>query len=158
MLWGKHIWSILEYGCYIWMQVYVCLNNFHLHTVARLQYSGPAKAQAKKAAVELALQYGFVTPHTSMVVTKPEGEDTQVAHKPQEGEKPGRHDRTHPSSRPDHLRRTSSLQVADSKFTHTLWVCVYRFKYTHLYKCIQDINTGNLCILYCELSIHVTCK
>ncbi|XP_046871165.1 inter-alpha-trypsin inhibitor heavy chain H4-like [Hypomesus transpacificus] len=58
-----------------------------------LQYSGPAKAQAKKAAVDLALQYGFVTPHTSMVVTKPEGEDTQVAHKPQEGEKPGRHGR-----------------------------------------------------------------
>ena len=69
------------------------LMTLRLHMVARLQYSGPAKAQAKKAAVDLALQYGFVTPHTSMVVTKPEGEDTQVAHKPQEGEKPGRHGR-----------------------------------------------------------------
>ncbi|XP_067090538.1 inter-alpha-trypsin inhibitor heavy chain H4-like [Osmerus mordax] len=82
-----------------------------------LQYSGPAKAQAKKVAVELALQYGFVTPHTSMVVTKPEGEDTQVAHKPQEGEKPGRH------SRPDqHSTRSSSYTrtgVHDQRFRKT---------------------------------------
>ncbi|CAB1342270.1 unnamed protein product, partial [Coregonus sp. 'balchen'] len=31
---------------------------------------------------------GFVTHLTSMVVTKPQGEDSQVAHKPKEGEKP----------------------------------------------------------------------
>ena len=38
--------------------------------------------------LELSLKYRFVTPHTSMVVTKPPGENTQVLNKPKEGEKP----------------------------------------------------------------------
>ncbi|CAB1342260.1 unnamed protein product, partial [Coregonus sp. 'balchen'] len=43
----------------------------------KVQSSGKAKEKC-----------GFVTHLTSMVVTKPQGEDSQVAHKPKEGEKP----------------------------------------------------------------------
>ncbi|KAK6319558.1 hypothetical protein J4Q44_G00107690 [Coregonus suidteri] len=55
-----------------------------------VQLSGKAKEKVKKEALDLCLKYGFVTPLTSMVVTKPQGEDSQVAHKPKEGEKPTR--------------------------------------------------------------------
>ncbi|XP_064821780.1 inter-alpha-trypsin inhibitor heavy chain H3-like isoform X3 [Oncorhynchus masou masou] len=52
-----------------------------------VQLSGTAKEKVKKEALDLCLKYSFVTPFTSMVVTKPQGEDSQVAHKPKEGEK-----------------------------------------------------------------------
>ncbi|XP_025763060.1 inter-alpha-trypsin inhibitor heavy chain H3 [Oreochromis niloticus] len=51
-----------------------------------LQLSGPEKEKVKKEAMELSLKYSFVTPLTSMVVTKPLGENTDVLHKPKEGE------------------------------------------------------------------------
>ncbi|XP_075967270.1 inter-alpha-trypsin inhibitor heavy chain H3-like [Anarhichas minor] len=50
-----------------------------------LVLSGPEKENAKKEAFELSLKYSFVTPLTSMVVTKPQGENTDVLHKPKEG-------------------------------------------------------------------------
>ncbi|KAL0978023.1 hypothetical protein UPYG_G00164910 [Umbra pygmaea] len=50
--------------------------------------SGDEKEKVKKEALDLCLKYGFVTPLTSMVVTKPQGEDSQVVHKPKEGETP----------------------------------------------------------------------
>ncbi|XP_070693139.1 inter-alpha-trypsin inhibitor heavy chain H3-like [Pempheris klunzingeri] len=50
-----------------------------------LQLSGPEKEKVKKEALELSLKYSFVTPLTSMVVTKPQGESTDVLHKPREG-------------------------------------------------------------------------
>ncbi|XP_017290963.1 inter-alpha-trypsin inhibitor heavy chain H3b [Kryptolebias marmoratus] len=50
-----------------------------------LLLSGAEKEKVKKEVLELSLKYGFVTPLTSMVVTKPEGEKTQVLHKPKEG-------------------------------------------------------------------------
>ncbi|XP_044029508.1 inter-alpha-trypsin inhibitor heavy chain H3-like isoform X3 [Siniperca chuatsi] len=53
-----------------------------------LQLSGPEKENVKKEALELSLKYSFVTPLTSMVVTKPLGENTEVLHKPKEGETP----------------------------------------------------------------------
>ncbi|XP_026203022.1 inter-alpha-trypsin inhibitor heavy chain H4-like [Anabas testudineus] len=53
-----------------------------------LQLSGPEKDKIKKEALELSLKYSFVTPLTSMVVTKPPGENTDVLHKPKEGETP----------------------------------------------------------------------
>lgn len=53
----------------------------------RLQLSGPEKENVKKEALRLSLKYSFVTPLTSMVVTKPLGEDTDVLHKPKEGER-----------------------------------------------------------------------
>ncbi|KAG7472248.1 hypothetical protein MATL_G00106870 [Megalops atlanticus] len=60
--------------------------------------SGEQKKASRDRALALSLSYSFVTPLTSMVVTKPEGEDTQVAHKPEEGKKsPGGHF-GHPSS------------------------------------------------------------
>ncbi|KAL7407133.1 hypothetical protein ABVT39_003724 [Epinephelus coioides] len=54
-----------------------------------LLLSGPEKENVKKEALELSLKYSFVTPLTSMVVTKPQGETTDVLHKPKEGETPG---------------------------------------------------------------------
>ncbi|KAM6947919.1 inter-alpha-trypsin inhibitor heavy chain H3 [Lycodopsis pacificus] len=51
-----------------------------------LVLSGPDKENAKQEAFELSLKYSFVTPLTSMVVTKPQGENTDVLHKPKEGE------------------------------------------------------------------------
>ncbi|XP_037388391.1 inter-alpha-trypsin inhibitor heavy chain H3-like isoform X1 [Pygocentrus nattereri] len=48
--------------------------------------NGEEKEAARKEILDLSLKYEFVTPLTSMVVTKPEGEETQVAHKPKEGE------------------------------------------------------------------------
>ncbi|XP_031424241.1 inter-alpha-trypsin inhibitor heavy chain H3-like isoform X1 [Clupea harengus] len=53
-----------------------------------LMLTGEEKEAVRKMALDLSLKYSFVTPLTSMVVTKPEGEDTQVANKPKEGEKP----------------------------------------------------------------------
>ncbi|CAL8379178.1 unnamed protein product [Boreogadus saida] len=52
-----------------------------------LQLDGEEKERAKQEVLELSLKYRFVTPHTSMVVTKPPGENAQVLHKPKEGEK-----------------------------------------------------------------------
>ncbi|XP_041638861.1 inter-alpha-trypsin inhibitor heavy chain H3-like isoform X2 [Cheilinus undulatus] len=51
-----------------------------------LRLSGPERENAKKEALELSLKYSFVTPLTSMVVTKPPGESADVLHKPKEGE------------------------------------------------------------------------
>ncbi|KAI4877183.1 hypothetical protein NFI96_006966 [Prochilodus magdalenae] len=48
--------------------------------------NGAEKEAARKEVLDLSLKYQFVTPLTSMVVTKPEGEEAQVAHKPKEGE------------------------------------------------------------------------
>ncbi|XP_029683219.1 inter-alpha-trypsin inhibitor heavy chain H4-like isoform X2 [Takifugu rubripes] len=50
-----------------------------------LQLSGSEKEDAKNEALKLSLRYGFVTPLTSMVVTKPQGEDADVLDKPKEG-------------------------------------------------------------------------
>uniref|UniRef100_A0A3P9IJ68 Inter-alpha-trypsin inhibitor heavy chain 3 n=1 Tax=Oryzias latipes TaxID=8090 RepID=A0A3P9IJ68_ORYLA len=50
-----------------------------------LLVSGSEKEKVKKRALELSLKYNFVTPLTSMVVIKPQEEDTEVLHKPQEG-------------------------------------------------------------------------
>ncbi|XP_030584614.1 inter-alpha-trypsin inhibitor heavy chain H3-like isoform X2 [Archocentrus centrarchus] len=55
-----------------------------------LKLSGPEKETAKNEALELSLKYSFVTPLTSMVVTKPLGESIDVLHKPKEGETPQR--------------------------------------------------------------------
>ncbi|XP_051271918.1 inter-alpha-trypsin inhibitor heavy chain H3-like isoform X5 [Dicentrarchus labrax] len=52
-----------------------------------LQLSGPEKENVKNEALRLSLKYSFVTPLTSMVVTKPQGENTDVLHKPKEGER-----------------------------------------------------------------------
>ena len=38
--------------------------------------SGEEKEAVRKMALDLSLKYSFVTPLTSMVVNKPEGEDT----------------------------------------------------------------------------------
>ncbi|KAK2874902.1 hypothetical protein Q8A67_022055 [Cirrhinus molitorella] len=53
--------------------------------------TGLEKDNTKKEALALSLKNKFVTPLTSMVVTKPQDEEMQVAHKPIEGEKPKTH-------------------------------------------------------------------
>ncbi|XP_030632211.1 inter-alpha-trypsin inhibitor heavy chain H3 [Chanos chanos] len=49
-----------------------------------LMLKGQEKEAVRKEALDLSLKYNFVTPLTSMVVTKPQEEDIQVAHKPKE--------------------------------------------------------------------------
>ncbi|XP_053724467.1 inter-alpha-trypsin inhibitor heavy chain H3-like isoform X2 [Synchiropus splendidus] len=49
-----------------------------------LLLSGAAKDQLKEQILELSLKYKFVTPLTSMVVTKPPGENADVLHKGKE--------------------------------------------------------------------------
>ncbi|KAM9408197.1 inter-alpha-trypsin inhibitor heavy chain H3-like [Pholidichthys leucotaenia] len=65
-----------------------------------LQLSGPEKEKVRNEALELSLKYSFVTPLTSMVVTKPLGESTDVLHKPKEdhGLSPGASYQIVPSS------------------------------------------------------------
>ncbi|XP_068172095.1 inter-alpha-trypsin inhibitor heavy chain H3-like isoform X2 [Antennarius striatus] len=53
-----------------------------------LQSSGVERENVKNEALRLSLKYSFVTPLTSMVVTKPLGETTDVLNKPKEGANP----------------------------------------------------------------------
>ncbi|XP_062401347.1 inter-alpha-trypsin inhibitor heavy chain H3-like isoform X2 [Sardina pilchardus] len=70
-----------------------------------LTLTGEEKEAVKKEALDLSLKYSFVTPLTSMVVTKPEGEDSQVADKPKEGEKPAIHSTMMLPSQPTSSRK-----------------------------------------------------
>lgn len=65
----------------------VRLWNF-LSDCIRMKLSGAEKQAAKEEALRLSLKFNFVTPLTSMVVTKPQGEETDVLHKPKEGKAP----------------------------------------------------------------------
>ncbi|XP_061640672.1 inter-alpha-trypsin inhibitor heavy chain H3-like isoform X2 [Phyllopteryx taeniolatus] len=49
-----------------------------------LQLSGAEKEKVKNETLRLSLKYNFVTPLTSMVVTKPTKDNTEVLHKPNE--------------------------------------------------------------------------
>ncbi|KAA0707450.1 Inter-alpha-trypsin inhibitor heavy chain H3 [Triplophysa tibetana] len=51
---------------------------------------GPEKEASRKEALNLSLKYQFVTSLTSMVVTKPQENQTEVSDKPKEGESPDR--------------------------------------------------------------------
>ncbi|CAK6973776.1 inter-alpha-trypsin inhibitor heavy chain H3-like isoform X6 [Scomber scombrus] len=55
----------------------------------QLQLSGAEEEDVRKEALALSFKYSFVTPLTSMVVTKPPGENTEVLHKPKEGQQQG---------------------------------------------------------------------
>ncbi|XP_053172371.1 inter-alpha-trypsin inhibitor heavy chain H3-like isoform X6 [Scomber japonicus] len=55
----------------------------------QLQLSGAEEEEVRKEALALSFKYSFVTPLTSMVVTKPPGENTEVLHKPKEGQQQG---------------------------------------------------------------------
>ncbi|XP_048029080.1 inter-alpha-trypsin inhibitor heavy chain H3-like isoform X2 [Megalobrama amblycephala] len=46
---------------------------------------GQEKEDEEKEALKLSLKYQFVTPLTSMVVTKPQKDEVEVADKPKEG-------------------------------------------------------------------------
>ncbi|MGD1441008.1 hypothetical protein ACP6H9_26935, partial [Vibrio harveyi] len=61
---------------------------------------GQEKEDIKKEALKLSLKYQFVTPLTSMVVTKPQEGEVEVADKPKEGEEPSRRQAMHPRPLP----------------------------------------------------------
>ncbi|XP_077060064.1 inter-alpha-trypsin inhibitor heavy chain H3b [Siphateles boraxobius] len=86
-----------------------------------VRLKGLEKDNTKKKALELSLQYKFVTPLTSMVVTKPQGEEMQVSHKPKEGEKPNMHTRHQgqivAASRPMKSKRKSMSRIPMSSNT-----------------------------------------
>ncbi|XP_042622683.1 inter-alpha-trypsin inhibitor heavy chain H3-like isoform X1 [Cyprinus carpio] len=62
---------------------------------------GQEKEDEKKEALKLSLKYQFVTPLTSMVVTKPQEGEVEVADKPKEGEAPPRPPAVHPRPVPN---------------------------------------------------------
>lgn len=63
-----------------------CHANVCVCVCHRLRLSGSEKEDAKNEALKLSLRYSFVTPLTSMVVTKPQGDSTDVLDKPKEGQ------------------------------------------------------------------------
>ncbi|XP_035760427.1 inter-alpha-trypsin inhibitor heavy chain H3-like isoform X2 [Neolamprologus brichardi] len=88
-----------------------------------LQLSETEKEKVKKEALELSLRYSFVTPLTSMVVTKPPGENTDVLHKPKEGETPQRRHFTGVPVPSNRMTRIQHVPVQDPgmvMFKHAL--------------------------------------
>ncbi|XP_036067979.1 inter-alpha-trypsin inhibitor heavy chain H3 isoform X3 [Oryzias melastigma] len=80
-----------------------------------LLLSGNEKEKVKNEALELSLKYSFVTPLTSMVVTKPQEGDTEVLHKPEEG-KPHRNRHRGVGST---ARKQGTLMVGSSPISRT---------------------------------------
>lgn len=64
-----------------------CILNWTLRTsfCLRVLLKGQEKEDEEKEALKLSLKYQFVTPLTSMVVTKPQEDEVEVADKPKEG-------------------------------------------------------------------------
>ncbi|XP_039653820.1 inter-alpha-trypsin inhibitor heavy chain H3-like isoform X4 [Perca fluviatilis] len=81
-----------------------------------LLFSGPEKENVKKEALELSLKYSFVTPLTSMVVTKPLGEKTDVLHKPKEGG-PTQARPSHVGHQPSLTQNTMAIRGYGGSFT-----------------------------------------
>uniref|UniRef100_A0A673FJF1 Inter-alpha-trypsin inhibitor heavy chain H3-like n=1 Tax=Sinocyclocheilus rhinocerous TaxID=307959 RepID=A0A673FJF1_9TELE len=71
---------------------------------------GEEKEDEKEEALQLSLKYQFVTPLTSMVVTKPQEGEVEVADKPKEGGEPPR-----PPAPPAHSSRFLLPVVGQSK-------------------------------------------
>lgn len=88
----------------------------------RVLLEGLEKDNAKKEALALSLKYKFVTPLTSLVVTKPQDEEMQVAHKPKEEKK---------------TNRLSSGITKTSGSSQNGWIFIYLFCYqSNLYAII----------------------
>uniref|UniRef100_A0A9J8CKT3 Inter-alpha-trypsin inhibitor heavy chain H3-like n=1 Tax=Cyprinus carpio carpio TaxID=630221 RepID=A0A9J8CKT3_CYPCA len=73
---------------------------------------GQEKEDEKKESLKLSLKYQFVTPLTSMVVTKPQEGDVEVANKPKEGERGGESTADYYDSDLSHYPVQHSLQAA----------------------------------------------
>ncbi|KAI2659039.1 Inter-alpha-trypsin inhibitor heavy chain H3 [Labeo rohita] len=76
---------------------------------------GQEKEDKKKEALKLSLKYKFVTPLTSMVVTKPQEGDVEVADKPKEGETPPRPPRYVGSLPVNRVRRNRFVLSVDGQ-------------------------------------------
>ncbi|XP_068449823.1 inter-alpha-trypsin inhibitor heavy chain H3-like [Clinocottus analis] len=81
-----------------------------------LVLSGSEKDKVKKQALELSLKYSFVTPLTSMVVTKPQGEDSDVLHKPKEGGAPDMSSHQDFSGRRSHSLHTPQFHMPAASY------------------------------------------
>uniref|UniRef100_A0A3B1JXI9 Inter-alpha-trypsin inhibitor heavy chain 3 n=1 Tax=Astyanax mexicanus TaxID=7994 RepID=A0A3B1JXI9_ASTMX len=113
-----------------------------------LTLTGAEKEAAKKEALDLSLQYSFVTPLTSMVVTKPQKSDTQIAHKPEEGEE-----------------ETPVLSTALHLGSKTFWVVELLLRTHHTYESenilsafrFESLQPGNVNVAFdrCFLSSSV---
>ncbi|KAM9859341.1 inter-alpha-trypsin inhibitor heavy chain H3-like [Aulostomus maculatus] len=110
-----------------------------------LQLSGPEKEEVKNEALELSLKYSFVTPLTSMVVTKPQGEGTEVLSKPKEGE----------AQNQEHFRMTNVQFVDQSSYdfahqsasynNHWMSLCSSLVPLSHRFLLKSESQTLPLC-------------
>uniref|UniRef100_A0A3Q3LCC2 Uncharacterized protein n=1 Tax=Mastacembelus armatus TaxID=205130 RepID=A0A3Q3LCC2_9TELE len=89
-----------------------------------------SKEEEMKKALALSLKYNFVTPLTSMVVTKPQGENTEVLHKPKEGVA---HDPQDSGLLIRHAVGASSLSGVMKGQRGTTLIMFHRYKNTLLY-------------------------
>uniref|UniRef100_A0A673HR40 Zgc:112265 n=1 Tax=Sinocyclocheilus rhinocerous TaxID=307959 RepID=A0A673HR40_9TELE len=71
-----------------WQKITYCAFKLNIENIfyLRVILKGQETEDEKKEALKLSLKYQFVTPLTSMVVTKPQEGDVEVADKPKEGE------------------------------------------------------------------------
>nr|XP_061813659.1 inter-alpha-trypsin inhibitor heavy chain H3-like [Nerophis lumbriciformis] len=97
-----------------------------------LQLSGAEKEKLKNETLRLSLKYNFVTPLTSMVVTKPTEETTEVLDKPIEG-------------RPHHLSVNGELDT-----TKGFKTIVVHFENNGTI----TVNTGHITIEYGQLGLR----
>ncbi|NP_001028276.1 inter-alpha-trypsin inhibitor heavy chain H3b precursor [Danio rerio] len=95
----------LEHGNYI-SRLWAFLTVKQLLAKTML-LKGQEKDNAKKEALDLSLKYKFVTPLTSMVVTKPQGDEVQVAVKPNE-------EKRHSSGRKQTSKDSTRMHLAAS--------------------------------------------
>ncbi|XP_077385743.1 inter-alpha-trypsin inhibitor heavy chain H3-like isoform X2 [Festucalex cinctus] len=94
-----------------------------------LQYSGDEKVKIRNEILRLSLKYNFVTPLTSMVVTK---EKTEVLHKPSEGGPPpphGGHALLKQRSRLVHPIRSQNIKSSNPPARPTLYGLMENTKY-----------------------------
>ncbi|XP_039468177.1 uncharacterized protein LOC120440238 [Oreochromis aureus] len=100
--------------------------------------------------MELSLKYGFVTPLTSMVVTKPPGENTDVLHKPKEGETSQRSDVMLEYLTPDTGQLSFALSAADfdPKIRSHRYIMSYYYAAPLLHKFLLN-STGNQTVPLC---------
>ncbi|XP_073732535.1 inter-alpha-trypsin inhibitor heavy chain H3 [Misgurnus anguillicaudatus] len=102
---------------------------------------GPEKEAVKNEALKLSLKYQFVTSLTSMVVTKPQEGDVEVADKPKEGKE---------SHRPAVSRCNNSCTKNSLLILHQV-ILILSIEIPHM--CLNMLNVPLICISFV---IHVS--
>uniref|UniRef100_A0A9J8CJK9 Inter-alpha-trypsin inhibitor heavy chain H3-like n=1 Tax=Cyprinus carpio carpio TaxID=630221 RepID=A0A9J8CJK9_CYPCA len=125
----------------------ICLCVFSRCFCLRVLLKGQEKEDEKKESLKLSLKYQFVTPLTSMVVTKPQEGDVEVANKPKEGERGGESTADYydsgmfisrPSRHHCRLRNHNNILVFKDKSSHTL---------LRMFSCHFSLNTHDIFVL-----------